>query len=331
MALGLAVLGLDHWYTAVGVLDTAAKSEICPLVGVWEPDLERLEWAGERHSGIIATTDVTELLSHSDIGIVGICAATDRAPELAKQALQAGKHVISVKPPARTLDELDAVIKVAEQSGKFYGSYECLQRFSPRAILLRELIFGGAIGMPMSFHQVGHGGLPKPWPDTESGADSWWLHKAQVPGGAWIDHSIYAIDLARYVFDAEVTQAMGIIQNRVHKELELEDYGMALVALSTNNGGNGVSVMMEDTWTAEAGGGRSRQEFIGSAGYIVQEGGDLVVRGKDGEQRHTIPAAGYSHMDAVADHLIRGVALPFGPADARANLAACLAVYESAQ
>ncbi len=328
MALGLAVLGLDHWYTAFGMTDTAAKSAVAPLVGVAELNPARIDSVRERITEAIVTDNAAELLKRDDVGIVAICASTDQAPALAKASLAAGKHVVCVKPSARTLAELDEVIAAAEASGKFFGSFEGMQRLTPRITLLRDLIQGGAIGVPMSYHQIGHGGLPQPWPGQTG--DSWWLHKEQVPGGAWIDHAIYAIDLARFVFAGEVTAAVGVIENRIQTNLSLEDYGMALLKLKPNSGGASVSLMLEDTWTAMPGTGRHRVEFLGSAGYLQPEGNEWVVTRGSEETRHPIPESPFFRIDALVNLLESGSPLPFGPADARANLAACLAVYEKA-
>jgi predicted dehydrogenase len=328
MALGIGVIGLDHWYTAFGVIDIAAKSEDAPLRGVVELNAARLDATKGRFPNANVTGNADDLLSRDDVAIIAICASTDQAPGIAKRALAAGKHVISVKPPARTLAELDEVIAAAQAAGKFYGSFEGMQRLNPRTAILRDLIQRGEIGMPMSYHQVGHGGLPAPWPG-QSG-DSWWLHAEQVPGGAWIDHAIYAVDLARFIFDGEVTFATGVIENRVHKDLSLEDYGASLMRLTPNSGGPSVTLIFEDTWTAQPGGGAHRQHILGAAGNIRPDSNDwLVTKGKE-ETRHGIPEGPFFALDALARLLESGESLPFGPADARANLAACLAVYENA-
>lgn len=329
MAFGIAVVGLDHWYTAFGVADIAARSEIAPLVAVVEPRLTRLATAREKYAGVHVTDDAGEVFTRDDVQLVAICATTAQAPELAKRALAAGKHVVSVKPPARTLAELDEVIAAAEAAGRFYGSFEGMQRLHPKTVLLRDLIQGGAIGTPMSFHQVGHGGLPSPWPG-ETG-DSWWLHRENVPGGAWIDHAIYAVDLARFVFGGEVEWATGVIENRVHTNLDVEDYGLSLMRLRPNGGGPSVSLMFEDTWTAEPGGGAHRQQFLGSAGSLRADSNEWVQSKGGEETRHAVPTSPFFPLDALADLLQRGETPPFGPADARTNLAACLAVYENAE
>jgi predicted dehydrogenase len=325
MSFGIAVVGLDHWYTAFGVLDISAASETAPLVAIAETDPARQAHAREKYPNAFVTGDADAAMNRDDVALVAICASTDQAPGIAKRALALGKHVVSVKPPARTLAELDEVIAAAERAGRFYASFEGMQRLTPRVTLLRDLIQGGAIGMPMSYHQIGHGGLPSPWPGQTG--DSWWLHADKVPGGAWIDHAIYAVDLSRFVFSGEVTFATGVIETRVHKHLAMEDYGMSLMRLTPAGGGASVALVFEDTWTANPGGGAHRQEFIGSGGLLRPDGNQWVVVKGSEETRHDIPAAPFFRLDALADLLQRGETPPFGPTDARANLAACLAVY----
>ncbi|GAB4463900.1 MAG: hypothetical protein OHK0029_33270 [Armatimonadaceae bacterium] len=327
MATGIAVLGLDHWYTAFSVLDTAAKSEVAPLIGIWEPDEARHATVREKYPDTELTEAPDTLLNRDDVTLVAICAATNLAPDLAKKALAAGKHVISVKPPALTVEQLNEVLE-AVPPGTFFGSFEGMQRLQPRAMLLRDLIQSGAIGTPVSSYQIAHGGLPKPWPDQEG--DSWWLHRDQVPGGAWIDHAIYAVDLARFIFDGEITSASGIIENRVHTDLELEDYGIGLFRLEPRNGGPAVTLSFEDTWTAKPGNGRHHQETVGTEGYLYPDGGDWVVVSNGETKHHSIPTAPFFRLDALADLLEKGETPPFGPDDARANLQACLSVYEAA-
>ena len=327
MAFGIAIIGLDHWYTAFGVLDVCAQSEMCPLIGIADANETRQTQMREKYPHTLVTKNADELITHAGVALVAICAPTKNAPDIAKAALRAGKHVVSVKPPARTLAELDEVIAVADETGRFYGSFEGMQRLTPRITVLRDLIQGGAIGTPMSFHQVGHGGLPSPWPG-EIGP-SWWTNKENVPGGAWIDHAIYAVDLARFVFGGEVDFASGIIENRVHTNLSVEDYGASLMRLrgSFNGAEAFVSLLFEDTWTAEAGGGVHTQQIIGTKGTLRPDNNEWVVKNAGGETRHVIPASPFFRMETLAEMLQKGETPPFGAGDARANLAACLGVY----
>lgn len=328
MAFGVAVVGLSHWYTAFGVCETADASTSVQLVGICDPVAERQAWAREKHPSASVSASEDALLARDDVHLVAICAPTAAAPAIALKALAAGKHVLAVKPSARTLAELDTVIEAAEQAGRFFGSFEGLQRLNPRAQELRTLVRSGAIGTPLSFHQVGHGGLPSPWPGKASGAPSWWIDPEQVATGAWLDHAIYAIDQARYVFGGEVDHVAGVIGNRLHAELPLEDYGAALMRLQAGTGP--VTLVIEDTWSAAPGGGAHWLQILGTEGSVRPDGKDWVVTRHGKEERYPVPDAPFFHLDALAAALQSGEPLPFGPEDARANLAACLSFYANA-
>ena len=245
MPFGIAVIGLDHWYTGFLVLDIVSASEKTPLIGVAERDESRRAEIGKRYPAAKVTEHADALIARPEVALVAITTSTDQAPEIAKRALAAGKHVLSVKPPARTLAELDTVIAAAKRANRFYGSFEGMQRLNPAARIARDLIHSGAIGQPLSFYQQGHGGVPQPWPGQNG--PSWWTDRARVPGGAWIDHAIYALDFARFVFAGEVESASGIIENRVQKNLTVEDYGASLMRLRPTGGGPSVSLIFEDT------------------------------------------------------------------------------------
>ncbi|MES2463500.1 MAG: Gfo/Idh/MocA family oxidoreductase [Armatimonadota bacterium] len=342
MAFGIAVVGLDHWYTAFGVLDIAAASEKVELVGIADPNAARLSEVAQKHPQAVAVADYRDLLNRDDVTLVAICAPTDQAPAIAKAALAAGKHVVSVKPPARTLSELDEVLAQAAATGLFYGSFEGMQRLHPKSQRLRELIAEGAIGQPVTYHQVGHGGLPSPWPGQPSGADSWWIRAGQVPGGAWLDHAIYAIDLARYIFDGEIELATvsGLTDQLIHKTLGMEDYGAALMRLNSRaEGAPRVTLFIEDTWAAEGakGGGAHSLDIIGTAGILRFDGkaNAWVVSKTNAEPvSHAVAASPFFVLDALPEVVAahgRGEVTPFGAADARANLQACLQFYAAAR
>jgi predicted dehydrogenase len=326
MAFGIAVLGLDHWYTAFGVLDICATSTDTPLVSIYEPDAARRAEVAAAYPHALVTDSAEAALSAPGVELAAICAKTGDAVSLSKQSLNAGKHVVSVKPFARTMAEADDILAVAVASGKFFGSFEGMQRFQPRAETLRDLIASGVVGDVVAFHQVGHGGLPSPWRGETSGDPSWWLDPEQVPGGAWIDHSIYAVDLARFALGGEITHATGVLDKRVHKHLPLEDFGAATMTL-TRGASPDVTLYILDTWCAEPGTGYSEYRFIGTRGTITADGNAWVVKTKDGSTRHEWPSGTYFRFDRLAALLGSGQPTPFGPDDARANLAACLQVY----
>ncbi|MFM7323018.1 MAG: Gfo/Idh/MocA family protein [Armatimonadota bacterium] len=328
MPFGVAIAGLDHWYTAFGVCEITASSPDLSLVGISDGNADRREWASTTYPDAVVADSIEPLLACDDVHLVCICAPTAAAPDIARRALAAGKHVVAVKPSAHTLADLDSVIDTAREAGRFFGSFEGMQRLHPKADTLRRLLADGAIGVPLSFHQVGHGGLPSPWPGQPSGAPSWWLDPNAIKTGAWLDHAIYAIDLARYVFGGEVAEIAGHIGNRLHAELPLEDYGIALMRLDTATGP--VSLLIEDTWAAEEGGGAHWLRIVGTRGFLRSEGNTWVVSRNGEDVVHPIEDSPFFPMENLAAGLVEGGSLPFGPEDARRNLDACLRFYATA-
>ncbi|MBC7805605.1 MAG: Gfo/Idh/MocA family oxidoreductase [Akkermansiaceae bacterium] len=329
MAFGIAVLGLDHWYTAFGVLDICAASAETPLLSIYEPDAARRAEVSAAYPHAFVTDSAEAALAVPGVELAAICAKTGDAVRLSKQSLNAGKHVVSVKPFARTREEAEDVLRVAALSSRFFGSFEGMQRLQPRAETLRDLIASGIIGDVIAFHQVGHGPLPAPWRGAENGKPSWWIDAEQVPGGAWIDHAIYAVDLARFALKGEITAATGTLANRVHKHLSVEDYGAAILTLTPDAEHRPpVTLNITDTWCTEPGSGYSEYRILGTRGTITADGGNAwVVQTKDGKTRHEWESGAYFRFGGLATILQNGGTPPFTASDAQSNLVACLQVY----
>src|SRR5581483_11345503 len=155
---------------------------------------------------------------------------------------------------------------------------ESQRRLSPDGQRLKEWLDAGRIGRPLRFTQMLHGSLPMAWPGST--ATGWWTEPARVPGGAWLDHAIYAIDTARWLLGSEPANVMGIAANQRYPNLAVEDFGIATYTLA-----NGAVALIEDTWTADRGAGFSRTELFGSGGTISEDSnlrGAVALRGSFG-------------------------------------------------
>ena len=86
-----------------------------------------------------------------------------------------------------------------------------------------------------------------------------------MPGGAWLDHSIYAVDTARWLLGSEMALVCGVSANQRYPDLGVEDFGIATYTMD-----DGAVALIEDTWTADRGYGFSRSELFGSAGTITE-------------------------------------------------------------
>lgn len=323
-----AVLGLDHWYTAFGVCEILAASDQVELTAICTENDAHATWALDKYPNVSLHRDPRDIYSASDVDCVLICAPTAIAEGYAIDALSSGKHVLGVKPTSNTLTGLQKIIDTAAENNVFYGSFEGIQRFHPKTIALKNLLSAGTIGRVLSVHQVGNGGLPAPWEGMKSGEPSWWIDSGMIQTGAWMDHAIYAIDLLRFSLDAEVDSVAGHIGNRLHRSLPLEDYGMALLRLKTPTGA--VSVVMEDTWSANPGGGAHWMRVVGTDGWLRSDGDDWIIC-KDGtESTVKTDASVFFRLEDFANALQGKCAMPFTPEDALANVGACHQFYAAA-
>ena len=323
-----AVLGLDHWYTAFGVCEILAASDQLELAAICTENDDHAAWAAEKYPTVTLFRDPQQVFSNPDVDCVLICAPTATAEGYAIDALTNGKHVLGVKPTSNTLTGLQKIIDTATENNVFYGSFEGIQRFHPKTIALKDLLSKGTIGRVLSVHQVGNGGLPAPWEGKKSGEPSWWINPEMIQTGAWMDHAIYAIDLLRFTLDAEVDSVTGHIGNRLHTSLPLEDYGMALLRLKTPVGP--ISVVMEDTWSANPGGGAHWMRIVGTDGWLRSDGDDWTICKDGAETPVKTEESVFFRLEDFASALQGKCAMPFKPEDAIANVGACHQFYAGA-
>ena len=329
--IGVALLGLDHWYAAHDLARQLADSQYARLVAVADEDENRARWTAERYGAAEWTTDYRAALDRPDVQIVATLAGTDRNPARVREAAALGKHIVSVKPMAVDLAGADAIVQAVREAGVLFYPLDCLGRLVPERLRIKEWISEGRIGQPVRFTQTLNSSLPQSWPGS---ADSgWWLDPARVPGGGWIDHAIYEVDNVRWVLGSAPVSVAGVVANKRYPEMALEDYGAAIFTFA-----NGATALIEDTWTADRGAGFSRREVIGTSGAICEDSaawGRVAVRGGFGHEGWVALEPLRSTQTSAVEHLaacIRGDATPAATVeDGRANLAACLAFYEAAR
>ncbi len=131
-----------------------------------------------------------ELLAQ-DIDAVFICAFNDVLADYTTQALRAGKHVFCEKPPARTSQELKAVI-VAEEESKKILKYGFNHRYHYSVIEAKKLIESGEMGKLLWLRGVyGKAG-------SIDYHKNWRNFRKISGGGILIDQGIHMLDLIRY-------------------------------------------------------------------------------------------------------------------------------------
>lgn len=322
-----AVIGLDHWYSAVPLARQLAGREDTELVAISDRSLDRACEIAAPLGDVRATDDAQELIEDSSIDAIASFVSVDENPAVCIAAAAAGKHIISVKPLARTLPEADSIVAAVREAGVVFVPSECRPRESAPNQQLRQWIADGKLGRILSATMVLNGGLPHAWPGDDD--PGWWIDPARTPGGGWIDHSIYQIDLLRWLLGEEIVAISGRAANLKHKDLPVEDYGHAIVEFE-----GGAIATIEDTWTAPAGAHRTSSTILGTDGGVRIDSltGNIAVAGPIGTfEGWTQGKAGAGHSDGI-DSTLRAIAgaEPLATiADGWENLSACLAFYRA--
>jgi predicted dehydrogenase len=334
------ILGLGHWYSAYGLARALPEYPKAELVAVAWPNRTQLDEFSNTF-GIAGYADYGELLAREEVDIVHIATPVAEIPDCTIRAAQAGKHIILGKPMAMTVEQADRMVAAVETAGVTCVAFQGYRRLSMADLKAR--IDAGEIGDVLVMHQAARWSIAEDW--YRSGSPGWFVDPAQVPGGAFIDEGIYWLDFFRWLTASEVVQVEAKTANLVHKDIEVEDWGMATLSFA-----NGVIATLEAAWTINSPrrtGPSPKQnsvlrlEIIGSRGEIIEDG--LCLSGR------AVLAAGASgwvferpagepygpSVPFLLDHLIECVESNRQSAasiqEARKTLAVALAAYESAR
>lgn len=336
----VAILGLGHWYSAYALaraLPEYPNAEL--LAAAWHDDAQRDIFT--KTFGIRGYRDYDELLQREPIDIVHLAAPVSELADLTIRSARAGKHIVLGKPMAMTLEEADRMVAAVEDAGVSCFPFQGIMRL--RARDLKARIDAGAIGEIAVMHQTSRWSIAEDW--YCSGKPGWFADPRYVPGGAFIDEGIYWIDFLEWLAGREIVQVEAKIANLVHKDIGVEDWGMATFTFA-----GGIVATLEAAWTinAPARSGPSpkqnsvvRLEVVGTRGEIVDQwfrepGRAVLAAGATDwvfERQSPPPFAPPTPVPLA--HLIECLetARPMAATirDARRSLRVALAAYESAR
>ena len=216
------------------------------LYGFYDINQARTEELAKKYGGK-AFASYEELLADSEIEAVSVCAANHAHAEISVAALKAGKHVLCEKPMAVTLEECEAMVAAAKESGKYLmiGQNQRLAKAHAKA---KELIEQGAIGKVLTFRTIfGHGG-PETW-SIDPGSNVWFFDKTKAAMGAMADLGIHKTDLIQFLCDSYVTRVTAKVVTLDKKYADGSLIGVDDNAFCIYEMASGVVGTMTASWT----------------------------------------------------------------------------------
>lgn len=198
---------------------------------------ETIRGLREKEWGARAYASFEDLLEHEDVQAISVCTPNAYHAPATIAALEAGIHVLCEKPLSMSLDECDAMIGAARESGAVLQTGHHL-RSSPLARTAKRLIDEGRIGR-VTFMRLRQAHDWSGAPQVHGAFGS----REASGGGTLLDNGCHMMDLARY-FGGDV-QNIYVRMNTLKFEIEVEDVSVASLQLES-----GALASVENAWTA---------------------------------------------------------------------------------
>jgi predicted dehydrogenase len=139
----VGVVGYGYWGPNIVRNFNAVKD--CRVTCVCDTNAQTLAGVSQDHPSIKLTEDFNSVLSDPEINLVAIVTPVSTHFELAKSALQNGKHVFVEKPFTQTPSQAEELINLAEQKNlKIMVDHTFL--FTGAVAKIKELIDAGELG-----------------------------------------------------------------------------------------------------------------------------------------------------------------------------------------
>lgn len=314
-----------------GHIPAYAELPHAKIVAVCDAD-EQLARTASEMTGATVYTDFDDLLARGDFDAVDICTPPWTHAELAIKAAVAGKHVLCEKPIAPSLDDADAMIAAARDSGVKLMVGQT-RRFDHRYRTVKDQIDSGHVGKPVYVRRAERQFLPFP-------ADTWYWDTS-VGGGVILDIGVHTSDLMRWLFEDDPVEIRAVARAVGQPAKDANSFDYAQITYKFAGGGIGFA---ETSWAhpGEFGGGQyAALDVLGTSGKIEYNDRDSnPMISYDLDAGLTLPryfslmsSTEYAFADEIAafiESVATGNDPALDPLDARAAVAMALAAHESA-
>jgi len=139
----VGVIGYGYW--GPNVVRNLQGLENCQLVAICDRDPAGLQRARKLYPGVEMKLDSSELLSSSEIDAIAVVTPVWTHFELAKSALQNGKHVFVEKPFTATPQQAEELIDLAERK-RLKIAVDHTFLFTGAVKKMRQLVDDGSLG-----------------------------------------------------------------------------------------------------------------------------------------------------------------------------------------
>lgn len=298
--------------------------EDAKIVAVADPLQDRRESMAQ-NTGATAYRENLDAIRHPGVNVISICTPVCFHSEIACQAAENGKHILSEKPLALTLEQADAMIQAARDNNvRLVTSLQ--YRGFPRNVKFRELFREGAFGGPIFAR----------FTDIREVRPKLAMHRRSMNGGPIIDMVAHYFDLLRFVTGEEPVRvyARGHVFGAGKERLAgIEDLAIdAAEVLATWAGGHTLEVFAN--WGMPEGFPGVADETLAGPNLVARASGsglELMTRGQAEiwEPKTPTPAGPTVRINDLVAAIKENRAPEVGGEEGRIALSVSLAALES--
>lgn len=223
----------------------ARCTDLAEIVAICDKDASRIKSLADRYGlkDYKAYDDFRKAIDEVECDLVDICLPNFLHHDVAIAAFEKGRHVISEKPLATTLEDGEEMVAAAKKAGKkLYYAEDWL--FAPALNKALSIIEEGAIGKPMYIRaRECHSGSHSPFTQTIKFCG----------GGSMIHLGVHPISFLLALKNNRWTELVAMTSgggenNFIHKKMEGEDWSACIMKFD-----DGTSALLEANYITNGG------------------------------------------------------------------------------
>lgn len=293
-------------------------------VAACDLDSSRVQVASEDFPGISTYTSVDSLLGDKTVDLITVITPHNTHAQIAVQALEAGKAVITEKPMCITSREATDMIEAAKKSGVMLSVYHNRRHdgdfHTLKESIVEKKIIGDVFSIQAGFAGYGHPG-------------HWWRSNKDISGGAFYDWGAHFLDwILNLMPGQKVVNVTGFYHKSVWLDVTNEDHVQAILRFDSGAHADvsfsNISSIPMPRWKIQGTLGGILDDHAVKDGFKFY--GRLNNLPVQGELRNK-PGTHQNYYKEIYAHMAHGAPLDVTPESARRVIAVIEAAEKSAK
>jgi UDP-N-acetylglucosamine 3-dehydrogenase len=326
--MNIAVVGYDHAHLPRYVPAMAAHPRV-RLTSLVAPGVNRaLARQDAQRYRARYLENLDDLWTDERIDAAYVGTPPNQHLAVIRQLASRGIHILCDKPLATTLEDADAILKIAGQH-----NVTLMVPFNPRYQLpvmqLKGMIDQGELGEIKHIHATKYGKIPRNILNLNT---DWFFDHSQAGFGGFGDIGIHAIDALRWLANAEARNVYARIDRLIYPDIRVDDMGTLVIEFQ-----NGVIASLQSGWVNPKGNAAWLSvsfEVLGTKGAVSIDKPYHDLEIADSNKTERVPWW-RADITSLLNEFVTAVEENRAPAisgkDARAALEITIAAYQSAQ